>query len=75
MPTVVIGNGVDIERFGPPSDDERSDARGQLGIGAGETVVLFIGNEFGRKGLTVLEAAVATLPPTFISSSSVATPR
>ncbi|GAB3067149.1 hypothetical protein GCM10027053_33350 [Intrasporangium mesophilum] len=61
IPTVVIGNGVDIERFRPASPTERDAARERLGLGRDERVVLFIGNEFGRKGLPALVEAVATL--------------
>ncbi|GAA2168285.1 UDP-glucose:(heptosyl)LPS alpha-1,3-glucosyltransferase [Humibacillus xanthopallidus] len=61
IPTVVIGNGVDIERFRPPTPEERSEARASLGRSSDERVVLFIGNEFGRKGLPVLVEAMAGL--------------
>ncbi|TQM63989.1 glycosyltransferase family 4 protein [Humibacillus xanthopallidus] len=61
IPTVVIGNGVDIERFRPPSDTERADARAALGRTPDDRVVLFIGNEFGRKGLPLLLEAMARL--------------
>ncbi|WP_020144746.1 glycosyltransferase family 4 protein [Terracoccus sp. 273MFTsu3.1] len=63
IPTVVIGNGVDIERFRPPSPAERDAARGRLGLGTDDQMVLFIGNEFGRKGLPLLVDAVARLGP------------
>ncbi|WP_404392320.1 glycosyltransferase family 4 protein [Humibacillus xanthopallidus] len=61
IPTVVIGNGVDIERFRPPTSDERGAARAAIGRSADDRVVLFIGNEFGRKGLPLLIAAMAGL--------------
>jgi UDP-glucose:(heptosyl)LPS alpha-1,3-glucosyltransferase len=61
IPTVVIGNGVDIDRFRPPSDDERARARSALGLGPSDHCVLFIGNEFGRKGLPALIEAVTRL--------------
>jgi UDP-glucose:(heptosyl)LPS alpha-1,3-glucosyltransferase len=63
IPTVVIGNGVDTERFRPPTSAERAAARQDLGIGPDERMVLFIGNEFGRKGLPRLVDAVAALEP------------
>ncbi|MGO4599360.1 glycosyltransferase family 4 protein [Terrabacter sp. 2RAF25] len=63
LPTVVIGNGVDVERFRPPTAVERRQARERLGLGAGDRMVLFIGNEFGRKGLPVLLEAVGLLGP------------
>jgi UDP-glucose:(heptosyl)LPS alpha-1,3-glucosyltransferase len=61
IPTVVIGNGVDVDRFRPPSGDERERARARLSLGPAARCVLFIGNEFGRKGLPALIDAVARL--------------
>jgi glycosyltransferase involved in cell wall biosynthesis len=61
IPTVVIGNGVDIERFRPPTPEEREAARAALGRTADERVVLFIGNEFGRKGLPLILDAMGRL--------------
>lgn len=63
IPTVVIGNGVDTERFQPPRAPERLAARTALGLSDDDRAVLFIGNEFGRKGLPTLEEAVASLDP------------
>jgi UDP-glucose:(heptosyl)LPS alpha-1,3-glucosyltransferase len=63
IPTVVIGNGVDVERFRPPTHTERDAARRELGLGADDRMVLFIGNEFGRKGLPLLVDAAAQLGP------------
>jgi len=50
--TVVIGNGVDIERYEP--GPRREDIRGELGLGGGDVVALFVGHEFDRKGLPVV---------------------
>jgi UDP-glucose:(heptosyl)LPS alpha-1,3-glucosyltransferase len=63
LPTVVIGNGVDVERFRPPTPVERSRARERLGLADGDRMILFIGNEFGRKGLPVLVEALGLLGP------------
>jgi UDP-glucose:(heptosyl)LPS alpha-1,3-glucosyltransferase len=63
IPTVVIGNGVDVERFQPPTPSEREAARAALGLAATDRAVLFIGNEFGRKGLSTLVEAVSRLGP------------
>jgi len=63
LPTVVIGNGVDVERCRPPTDAERQAARCELGLDADQQLVLFIGNEFGRKGLPLLIDAVHALGP------------
>jgi len=62
--SVVIGNGVDPERFRPPTDAQRYAARAQLGVGPDEQVVLFVGHEFGRKGLPQLVEAVSALSET-----------
>ncbi len=59
---VVIGNGVDTERFRPPTDPEQASARSRLGVSENDRVVLFVGHEFGRKGLPTLVAAVAGMP-------------
>jgi glycosyltransferase involved in cell wall biosynthesis len=48
----VIPNGVDLDRFRPPSSTERAAARTRLGLGEEERVALFIGHEFDRKGLS-----------------------
>lgn len=48
----VIPNGVDLDRFRPPSPAERTAARARLGLGEEERVALFIGHEFDRKGLS-----------------------
>jgi UDP-glucose:(heptosyl)LPS alpha-1,3-glucosyltransferase len=58
---VVIYNSVDISRFNPSI---RTDAgrriRDQFGIGPQEHLILFMGNDFQRKGLAVLLKALAT---------------
>jgi len=63
LPSVVIGNGVDVDRFRPPTPDERSEARRTLGLKDADRVVVFIGNEFDRKGLPALTDALAALDP------------
>jgi UDP-glucose:(heptosyl)LPS alpha-1,3-glucosyltransferase len=59
LPTAVIGNGVDVDRFRPPTSAQRSAARKALGVNDAHRVVLFIGNEFDRKGLPPLIDALA----------------
>jgi len=58
-PTTTIGNGVDLERFHPATADERRAARAASGIADGARVVVFVGHEYGRKGLDVLLEAMA----------------
>jgi UDP-glucose:(heptosyl)LPS alpha-1,3-glucosyltransferase len=60
---VVIGNGVDLERFHPDhrlTDGER--LRRACGIRDDEVVLLFLGSGYKRKGLDLLLGA---LPPVF----------
>jgi glycosyltransferase involved in cell wall biosynthesis len=47
----VITNGVDRKRFSPPSTDQRLSARIRLGIPAAVPLALFVGGDWGRKGL------------------------
>jgi UDP-glucose:(heptosyl)LPS alpha-1,3-glucosyltransferase len=58
----VIPNGVDLERFRPPTVDEREAARSRLNLADEDRVALFIGHEFERKGLPVTIAALAQAP-------------
>jgi glycosyltransferase involved in cell wall biosynthesis len=48
----VIPNGVDLERFRPPTPEERLAARTELRLGTEERVAVFVGHEFSRKGLS-----------------------
>jgi len=64
--SVVIGNGVDIQRWRPPTDEERERSRRELGLPEEAQVVLFVGHEYGRKGLPELVAAVAQLPDAYL---------
>lgn len=47
----VVPFGVDAERFRPPTDAERAEARARFGIDAAEFVVAFVGAHGPRKGL------------------------
>ncbi len=62
----VIGNGVDVAEFAPPSGDERVAARRWMtavqGIPADAIVGLFVGHEYDRKGLPLAIEALAGLP-------------
>ncbi len=50
-PIVVIPNGVDLDRFHPPTPEERRKAREAFHLDDDARVMLFIGHEFARKGL------------------------
>lgn len=52
-PIHVIPNGVDIDRFRPPTPGERAQARATAGIAPDRTVAVFVGHEFDRKGLPI----------------------
>ena len=61
-PIHVIPNGVDVDRFRPPSDDERVKARADLGLEPDRTVAVFVGHEFERKGLPIAIEALGGAP-------------
>jgi glycosyltransferase involved in cell wall biosynthesis len=63
--TTVIGNGVDLDTFLPPTRHEREAARLDLGLTRDDVAMLFVGHEFDRKGLPVLLEALSGLPPHF----------
>lgn len=56
---VVIRNGVDLQRFRPPSEAERTAARAALGWPETQTVFLFVGSGFERKGVDMALRALA----------------
>jgi UDP-glucose:(heptosyl)LPS alpha-1,3-glucosyltransferase len=59
---VTIYNGVDLARFNPSVRDRfRDETRKKWGIEQGEMTVLFVGNDFRRKGLMVLVQALGIL--------------
>lgn len=59
---VVISNGVDTQRFAPPTPGERAAARAGLGLPDEASVALFVGHEFERKGLGVALGALTGAP-------------
>lgn len=61
-PIEVISNGVDLEKFRPPTTEERRAARTRFNLDDEARVALFIGHEFDRKGLPVTIAALAGAP-------------
>ncbi|MEG3614415.1 glycosyltransferase family 4 protein [Isoptericola haloaureus] len=67
VPTAVIGNGVDVERFTPPTEADRAEARVRADVPEGATHVVFVGHEFDRKGLDLLLRAAADLPAVHVT--------
>lgn len=61
-PITIIPNGVDLERFHPPTPVERAEARAAFRLDDEARVVLFIGHEFARKGLAVAIEALVHAP-------------
>ncbi|WP_173921764.1 glycosyltransferase family 4 protein [Agromyces sp. Marseille-P2726] len=61
-PIAVIPNGVDLDRFRPPTLAERAKAREVFSLDDDDRVVLFIGHEFERKGLNYAIEALAHAP-------------
>ncbi|MEI5583924.1 glycosyltransferase [Agromyces sp. CCNWLW213] len=61
-PIVVIPNGVDPERFRPPTDTERREARARFHLDDEDRVAVFVGHEFDRKGLPIVLEALASAP-------------
>jgi glycosyltransferase involved in cell wall biosynthesis len=57
----LLGNGVDLERFRPPSPDERARARRELGWDDGQVVVGAVGRLVWEKGYAELFAAARQL--------------
>jgi UDP-glucose:(heptosyl)LPS alpha-1,3-glucosyltransferase len=58
----VVPNGVDLEEFHPRNRGAfLNDLRSQYHIGNQEILLLFVGHEFGRKGLEAVIRAVALL--------------
>ena len=58
-----LGNGIDLERFRPPTPDERAAVRAELGIGDDEVVCGAVGRLVWEKGYAELFEAAATVLP------------
>lgn len=63
----VIYSGVDLSRFSPQARHElREQARRELGLRARETLFLFVGSGFARKGLdSAIDALAMTAVPSY----------
>lgn len=59
---VVIPNGVDCQRFRPPTPEEKAALRSWLGLPAGATVTVSVANLLPVKGHIYLLKAIASLP-------------
>jgi UDP-glucose:(heptosyl)LPS alpha-1,3-glucosyltransferase len=59
---VVIRNGVDLQRFRPPTPEERAAARARFDWPAERSVFLFVGSGFERKGVDAALRAFALGP-------------
>jgi UDP-glucose:(heptosyl)LPS alpha-1,3-glucosyltransferase len=57
----VVYNGYDARRFNPGAKKFRAEVRAMHGIGENERVVLFVSNDFKRKGLDYLMDALGAL--------------
>jgi glycosyltransferase involved in cell wall biosynthesis len=58
----LIPNSTDIRRFNPDSRrDRRDESRKRFGFSNGDLVILFIGNDWKKKGLDALLRACATI--------------
>lgn len=60
-PVRVIPNAADTEVFRPLSKDQRASWRGENGFSADDLVMIFVGGEWGRKGLDLALHALALL--------------
>lgn len=61
---VVIGNGVDTDRFRPANPADRSRAQTELGLDSSDPhkrYLLFVGHEYDRKGLTLILRALPSV--------------
>ena len=56
MPSVVVGNGVDVARFSPVPDGREAALKARLGLGAGPVVLSVGGVEARKNTLRIFEA-------------------
>lgn len=60
----LLGNGVDLERFRPPTPDERAEVRAELGFADDDIVVGLVARMVAEKGVPeLIEAMEQLLPP------------
>lgn len=63
--TTVIPNGIDLDRFQLPGENARTTSRQDEGYAAADTVLLFVGHEYERKGLWSVINALEDLPDSY----------
>jgi UDP-glucose:(heptosyl)LPS alpha-1,3-glucosyltransferase len=73
-PIEVIPNGVDTDVFRPPSASERRSARAAFALDDEARVALFVGHEFGRKGLDFAIEALVHAPSVLLLVAGGETP-
>ncbi len=61
LPSVVIPPGVDLERFRPADDQERTELRRRFGIGGGDVALAVVTRLVPRKGMDTLVRAAAAV--------------
>jgi UDP-glucose:(heptosyl)LPS alpha-1,3-glucosyltransferase len=57
----VVFNGIDLDRFVPPTLAARRESRARLGLLDSQVMVLFVGQDFARKGLDRVVWAISRL--------------
>jgi glycosyltransferase involved in cell wall biosynthesis len=73
-PIEVIGNGVDTDVFRPPTAGQRRSARATFALDDEARVALFIGHEFGRKGVDLAIEALVDAPTVLLLVAGGETP-
>lgn len=63
--TAFIPNGIDTDRFRPPTNAERESARATLGLPGSTRVALFVGRLVEKKGIDVLAELIEKTPSHF----------
>ena len=59
----IVRNGIDLERFHPPTPEQRAEMRARWGLDEDHEVVLFLGTGYSRKGMEVALRALRLMAP------------
>ncbi len=73
-PVVVISNGVDTDKFRPPTSAERHAAREAFAVDGEARIALFVGYEFARKGVDLAIEALVHAPSVLLLVAGGETP-